>query len=282
MGKSPCLLRSTLPTGDRNVDNRPALEDALSLMERRADHAIGSASKALASLKQTQQAARTGDLAALKKTLTDQKDLIRAAHADAAALSETWPYPDDGERRLFDDGSFTREVLEAADRQGLSITEQDGLLLSYPVIVRPDAGRRAVTIDRKLYRRVRPTALVKHLAELQERPIRFKPAQFIESLYAAWEYARHRGAADLLVASDVRVEAVWAVLTVAPGSSVEYPRQEFGRDLYLLERSDLRETRAGARVHFSRSTGTKEPGAITVVGEDGRRVKYSSIGFTRS
>ena len=39
-------------------------------------------------------------------------------------------------------------------------------------------------------------------------------------------------------------------------------------------------TRKGARVHFGRSTGTKSPsGMITVVGEDGRRVDYSSIGF---
>jgi hypothetical protein len=262
------------------VDNRPSLEEALALMERRTGEAIGSVSRLLTTLKHTQQAARNGDLGALKKALTDQKDLLRAAQADTASLPQAWPFADDEERRLFDDGGFIREVLEMGARNGLVITDQDGLLLSYPVIVRPEPARRAVTIDRKLFRRIRPSALVKHLASMQQRPVKFKPAQFIESLHMAWDYARRHDAVDRLVASDVKVDDVWAVLTVAPGSATDYPRQEFGRDLYLLERSDVRETRAGARIHFSRSTGTKERGAIVVVGEDGRRVTYSSIGFT--
>jgi hypothetical protein len=47
-----------------------------------------------------------------------------------------------------------------------------------------------------------------------------------------------------------------------------------------LEQSGERVTKKGARLHFGRSTGTKTTGgAITVVGEDGRRVDYSSISF---
>ncbi|MDA8349073.1 MAG: hypothetical protein M0038_09795 [Pseudomonadota bacterium] len=264
------------------MEDHPSLEDALAAMERRAENAAHSTSRLLAALKRAQQSARSGDLAALKKAVAEQMDLLRAADADAKDLSRAWPYSDDEERRVLEDGRFLREVVETATRQGVTITEQDGLLLSYPVIVRLDPTRRAVTINRKLDRRIRPTFLVKQLAALQQRPIKFKPAQFIESLYSAWEYARRRVGVDQLFASDVKVNDLWTVFTVAPGSAAEYPRQEFGRDLYLLEGSEVRETRTGAHIHFSRSTGTKQPGAIVVVGEDGRRVTYSSISFTLS
>ena len=36
---------------------------------------------------------------------------------------------------------------------------------------------------------------------------------------------------------DVRVDHVYAALTIAPGSSKEYSKPEFGRDLYLSSRA---------------------------------------------
>jgi hypothetical protein len=154
-------------------------------------------------------------------------------------------------------------------------------LLCYPVIVRVDPGKRAVTIDRKPYREVRPSVLVAHLAALQAKPATARPEPFLEALHTAWEYARHRGAAGRTPATDVRVNDLWAVLTVAPGSKKEYTKQAFGRDLYMLESSGVRETKSGMRVHFSRSTGTKEAGAIVISGQGGDRIIYSSVGFTR-
>ena len=194
--------------------------------------------------------------------------------------SKSWGLAEEDEVAYFADGSFTEEFVAAANVNGLQVSVEDGTIVCYPSLVKVDASRRCVMIDRKPYRMVRPTTLVAHLKAVQERPPRFKAAQFLESLYVAWDHARHLRASGQLPGMDVRVAYVYAALTIAPGAAKEYSRPEFGRDLYLLEQSEERVTRKGARVHFGRSTGTKSSsGTITVVGEDGRRVDYSSIGF---
>jgi hypothetical protein len=261
------------------VDDVTSLEQHLSDVEHRIENALNSTGRVVARLKKAQRAAKTGDLAALKTAIEGQAEMARVAQADQSRV--TWRLSDDVERRFFEDGTFVRELLQQAEQRGVALSEHDGQLLCYPVIVRVDASKRAVTIDRKLHRDVRPSALAAHLAALQAKPATVKPERFLEALYGAWEYARHRDAAGRSPAIDVRVNDLWAVLTVAPGSEKEYTKQDFGRDLYLLERSEIRETRLGARVHFSRSTGTKEAGAIVISGERGNRVVYSSVEFTR-
>jgi hypothetical protein len=262
------------------VDEQASLESALEDMERRIGNAISSLNKSLRGLKAAEKAAKTGDLAALHKALDGQRESARVAHADASSLREAWRMSDEAERQYFQDGAFVREVLERALAERLNAAEVDGMLMSYPAVVRVDPARRQVTIDRKPFRQIRPSTLVGHLAAIQRKPPATRPEQFLEALYRAWDYARHRDAGSRLPAQDVRVDELWAVLTVAPGADREYSKQELGRDLYLLERSGVRETRSGARVHFSRSTGTKVRGAITVVGEDGLPVIYSSVGFS--
>jgi hypothetical protein len=261
------------------VEDASSLERNLSDVERSIDSALVSTGRVMVGLKKAQKAAKRGDLAALKSAIESQAEMARVVQADLSQV--TWRLSDEAERRLFEDGSFVRELLQQAEQRGVTLTEQDGQVLCYPVIVRVDISKRAVTIDRKPHREVRPSVLAAYLAALQTKPAAVKPERFLEALYRAWEYARHRYAAGGNPANDVRVSELWAVLTVAPGSEKEYTKQDFGRDLYLLERSAVRETKAGDRVHFSRSTGTKETGAIVVSGQGGDRVVYTSVGFTR-
>jgi hypothetical protein len=261
------------------VEDTISLEQQLSDVERSIDNALSSAGRVVAALKKAKKAAKSGDLATLKSAIVGQAEMARVAQADQGRVK--WRLSDEAERQLFEDGSFVRELLRLAELRELTITEQDGQLLCYPVIVRVDTGKRAVTIDRKPHREVRPSVLVAHLAALQAKPVTAKPEPFLEALHTAWEYARHRGATGRHPAIDVRVNDLWSVLTVSPGSKKEYTKQDFGRDLYMLELSGARETKSGTRVHFSRSTGTKEAGAIVISGQSGDRIVYSSVGFTR-
>jgi hypothetical protein len=261
------------------VEDTTSLEQQLSDVERRIDNALNSAGRVVAGLKKAKRAAKSGDLATLKAAIRAQAEMARVAQTDQSGV--TWRLSDDEERQLFEDGTFVRELLQHAEQRGLSITERDGQMLCYPVIVRVDSGKRAVTIDRKPYREVRPSVLAAHLEALQAKPATVKPEPFLEALHTAWEYARHHSAAGRKPANDVRVNDLWAVLTVAPGSKKEYTKQDFGRDLYMLELSGARETKSGDRVYFSRSTGTKEAGAIVISGQGGDRIVYSSVGFTR-
>jgi hypothetical protein len=262
------------------VAGEAVLEGACAETERRIETALKSVARLTSGLKSGHKAARVGDLNALHKALGELEGYLQVARTETLGAAQSWGLSEEEEVAYFADGGFTEELVAEAEESGLQVSVEDGTIVCYPSLVKVDASRRCVLIDRKPYRWVRPSSLVAHLKAVQARPPRFKAAQFLESLYVAWEHARHLRAGGRQPGSDVRVGDVYTALTIAPGSSKEYSKPELGRDLYLLEQSGERVTRKGARVHFGRSTGTKSSsGLITVVGEDGRRVDYSSIGF---
>jgi hypothetical protein len=250
--------------------------------QRSLETALKSTQRLASGLKRAQKAASQGDLSALHKSLAEVQATLTVARTEVGNATASWHPSETDEAVFFSDGGFQSELMAAAEAIGLQMSAEDGLLVSYPSLIKLDANRRCVIIDRKPWRAVRPSVLAAHLQAVQSRPPKFKPAQFLESLYDAWEYARARhllvhGRAPIDV---VHVRDIYAALTIAPGSAREYSKPEFGRDLYLLEsRVDVRQTRKGARVRFARSTGTKSAGFITVVREDGRRVDYSGVGF---
>jgi hypothetical protein len=76
---------------------------------------------------------------------------------------------------------------------------------------------------------------------------------------------------------------VYELLTLLPGQAREYSGHEFARDIYLLDRSGLTETRDGFVVSFPASTGTKSAGGrITAITENGQERRYWGIAFTRA
>lgn len=262
------------------MTNGAVLEGACAETQRRLETALKSVAKLTSGLKAGQKAARAGDLNALHKALGELEGQLQVARAEVLSAAQSWALSEDEELAYFADGAFTDELVAEAGTNGLSVSVEDGTIVCYPSLVKVDAARRCVLIDRKPYRSLRPSSLVAHLKAVQARPPRFKATQFLESLYVAWDHARHLRAGGRQPGTDVRVGDIYAALTIAPGSGRDYSRPELGRDLYLLEQSGARVTRKGARVHFGRSTGTKtSAGMITVVGEDGRRVDYSSVGF---
>ena len=256
------------------------LERACEETQRSIETSLKSVAKLTSVLKAGHKAAQAGDLNTLHKALEELETHLQIVRAETMNAAKSWTLSEADEVSLFAEGGYVREFMTAAERAGLQASEQDGAIVCYPSLVKVDSARRCVFIDRKPYRNVRPSSLVAHLKAVQARPPKFKAAQFLESLYIAWDYARYLRAVGRPPATDVRVAHIYAALTIAPGSSKEYSKPEFGRDLYLLEQSGERVTKKGARVHFGRSTGTKTVGgAITVVAEDGRRVDYSSISF---
>ena len=132
--------------------------------------------------------------------------------------------------------------------------EEDERLLCYPSLVRVLPGDAAVEVDRVRDRRLRPSVLVAALAAAQQRAPRFRPEPFLDSLYGAYRLvlAREGKAAGAVV----RLVDVWSVLTLLPGQSRDYTKQEFARDLYLLDQSGEHAASDGAR----RCGGRPAPG----------------------
>ncbi|MDZ4654801.1 MAG: hypothetical protein U1F44_02855 [Coriobacteriia bacterium] len=266
------------------MNERQSLEAELAGVEARLGTAIRSTKRVVSALGAASKASNHGDLAALHRALKDVTDALATAKVDLGTATSSWSWDEEMEQDYLQSGAFTEELKQAASAARLELQEDEGQLMCYPSTLRIDVARRVVLIDKKPYKFLRPAVLVAHLRAVQQRPARFKAAVFIESLHTAWEYARHySGDKAHGLPGQVRVDRIYAALTIAPGSSKEYTKQEFGRDLYLLEDSGVTTTKKGSQLKFSRSTGTKaSTGVITVVGEDGRQVLYSTLEFTEA
>src|SRR5439155_22518065 len=122
-------------------------------------------------------------------------------------------------------------------------------------------------------RRWRPSVLAAGLARAQERGPRFRAERCLGSLRSGYE---------LVVASEgkradavVRLIDIWTVLTMLPGQRTAYSRQEFARDLYLLDQSGVTGTARSLRtLRWSASTGTKGAGTLVTVARNGQQQRY--------
>ena len=240
--------------------------------------------------------ARPDELAAavtreLRKALSGAKNgqvrearrALAAAHAASASLVGETRTLSDGfdpdEQAYLASGGYVKELLAVAQARGVRIFEEEDRLLCYPSLLRVLPGDAAVEIDKVRERRIRPTVLVDLLARTQDRAPRFKAEAFLDSLRAGYE---------LVVASEgmkddgvIRLVDIWSVLTMLPGQRGQYSKQEFARDLYLLDQSGITRTARNSReLRWSASTGTKGSGVLVTVARSGQRQHYWGVSFT--
>ena len=244
--------------------------------EREVDAALRSANATVRELKRALASARTGQVRDLRKALS-------AARTAAAGLADETRTLDDGfdfdEQAHLASGDYLKELLAEAEAQGVAIVEDDDRLLCYPSLLRLLPGDAAVEIDKMRERRLRPSVLVAALARAQERGPRFKAEAFLDSLRAAY---------DLVVVSQskradavVRLVDIWSVLTMLPGQRAQYSKQEFARDLYLLDQTGITSTARSPRtLLWSASTGTKGSGTLVTVSRSGQQQRYWGVSFT--
>jgi len=73
---------------------------------------------------------------------------------------------------------------------------------------------------------------------------------------------------------------IYELFTMLPGQSRDYSKQEFARDIYLLDSSNVTATKSGAEIRFAASTGTKAGRVISIIDERGEERKYYAVSFT--
>lgn len=255
-----------------------SLEEALARTEGDAEASLKASSAVAASLKRLRSAARAGDFREIRRSLESAGQAIAALDQQLANTAEGWDFD---EEEYLANGGFLEELVETAQRQGLSLYRQDEQVYSYPSLLRVLPAERAVTIDRVKEKRLRPTVLVAHLKDLQGRRPRFRSEAFLESLYRVYErIIGHRGKKRGTV---VRLKELYDWLTPRPGDTRDYTIQEFARDVYLLDQSGITRTRDDAQISLPAATGTKTPsGAVTVVTQSGQEKRYFGISFERA
>jgi hypothetical protein len=252
------------------------IEAAFAAAEIDADAALRAATTVLKALKRAQSAARQGQVRDWQTAVETARQGINALDRQVSALGDTWQFD---EERYLQSGAFSQELIEQASADGVRISELDNRLYCYPVLMRVLPGDRAIMIDRKRERRLRPSVLVRHLRDLQRRPPRFRPTDFLNALYATYRVAIERkdGRGSGAVVS---LGELYDLLTLLPGQSREYSKQEFARDVYLLDLSGETTTREGARLEFHVGAGARVPrGALSVVTQHGAEKVYHGISF---
>lgn len=264
--------------GANALTTHGTLETTLAAVEREAEAALKAAGTATTQLRKVRGAAKAGQLRDLRKAMATAEAFSAELAQAVASLRSAF---DLDEQEYFASGEYVKELLAAAEGAGVAMFEEDDRLMCYPSLVRVLPADASVEVDKVRERRIRPSALVSLLAAAQQRPPRFKPEPFLDSL---------RGAYELAVAGSgkgpdavVRLLDVWSVLTLLPGQSREYSKQEFARDLYLLDQSGVTSTpRSPRTLRWSASTGTKSTGVLTTVARSGQQQRYWGVSFSRA
>ena len=252
------------------------LEAALAAAERQAEATLKLVAAATSQLRKVRTAAKAGQLRELRRALSAAESLSADAAGGIRQLGVSFDFD---EQDYIASGGYTKELLTAAEAAGLALYEEDDRLMCYPSLVRVLSTDSAVEVDKVKERRIRPSVLVGLLAAAQQRPPKFKPETFLDSLRGAYELVVAGGAkkADAVV----RLVEVWGVLTMLPGAAREYTKQEFARDLYLLDQTGVvRTSRSARELRWSASTGTKGAGVLVTAARSGQRQYYWGVSFT--
>ena len=248
-----------------------SLEQSLAELERDADAAVRSLTAALKEAKKAKAAAVTGQLRELRQALDGSVRLAEAAAATTRDVRDGWTFD---EQAHFAGGGYAKEVLALAAEEGVRAFESDDRILCYPAIIQV-TGDSTVVIDRKRDRRTRPSVLVATLKALQSKPPKFKADAFLEALAAGYDLVRARQGAR--PGATVKLAEVYGVLTMLPGAARDYTKQEFARDLYLLDQSGFTRTKNGRTLHLPASALTRGSGLFTTVTRSGQAKIYAGI-----
>lgn len=256
-----------------------SLESALSKTEVDATAALKAGQTVVSQLKKLKRTASLGQLKELRTAMQLAEAAVATLSQQFANTRDGWTFNDE---EYFSDGRFVAELVETARQNGLGIFERDGRVYCFPVIVRVSASERRVLLNKKAEARVRPSVLIVILRENQAKPSQVKPEQVIEVLFRT--YSRLVG--DRWSENDEKVMPladIYETLTLRPGSGREYTIQDFAQEIYILDRSGIRETRSG---HSIRIIPSARPGqerkALLAVAEDGGQRWYHGIQFARA
>jgi len=268
------------PNRELEMDHERAsdIEAAFAQAEADGRAALKAAATTTSALKRYAAAAATGKVNDLRSTTDAVSQAMQTLQQAVEDIEAGWDFETEA---YLQNGAYTRELIDTAQEAGLRITELDNRLYCYPALLRVLPKDGAVMIDKVRERRLRPTVLVGLLQDMQKRPARFKVAEFLESLYKVYGIAtKLRDGRSM--GSVIPLVELYDLLTTKPGDAREYSKQEFARDVYLLDRSNEAVTRNGSRLEFHAGAGAKLSASnlLSVVTERGAEKKYHGIAFS--
>ena len=244
--------------------------------ERAAAAAAQAASTVVNAAKQMQRAAIDGDIAKMRKASERLGAAVDAARQEVANARSAWPYSPE-EEEVYLHNEYERELLEAAKTEGLRIDRQDERLVAFPSIVRVIPTERVVRVDRKRVPGIRPSKLVALLKANQTKKPKFASERFLGAIYRAYRLIAGKDG----IGKTVPLSSIYEAITLLPGTASEYDKSDFGRDMFLLDRSGVTHVKSGARFSLPASAGIREGrGIFSFVAPDGETITYYGIRFS--
>ena len=259
-----------------------SFEAGFDAVERSAKSTKESASGIGKIATRLEYAARKGEINAMRRELASLETSLGALRQQIANARESWPFRSDEEEDYLR-SSYLSELREvASQKEGLETHQQDERLIAHPSIVRVLAPNRAVRVDKRQVSMVRPSYLAQLLVKNQKRQPRFNSTAFLEALYSVYKLVAglqrspQQGGVNGGRGPTLPLAQIYQALTSLPGTSREYDRTEFARDLHNLELNGSKRTRSGAEVFFP----STRQGGFSFVNRDGRTITYSTIQFS--
>jgi len=249
-------------------------EDELSSLDARLENAQKAAEGLVNGLKRARRAARVGQISEIIKSLGGIDARLADAQSAARDLSGAWRFDTSA---YMASGRYLADLQAAAADQKLDMFERDGRVYCFPLILRVEANQSAVRVGRKIERRVRPSELVRLLAKEQKRPQRFREEAFLDLVWRTYRRLVGREWNGTDPGGVVALTEIHDTLTLLPDA--DYPREEFARDLLLLDRRPDLRARSGDRFEFPRGTTTKGIKPLIVYDEQGAQRAYYGIRF---
>ncbi len=255
-----------------------SIEKALAKTEADANTTLKAAQTVANAIRKMRAASHTGNLKDLSLTIDAAEKAIEILKQQFVNTRIGWDFPQES---YLSDGTYVKELLATGEQMGVRIFERDDRLFCYPSIIRILPAERSALIDKTKIKNLRPTVLVDYLKRIQRKPPSFRPETFMEALYKAYEKVVATRQKDSLGSEPVvALLELYELFTLLPGQSKEYSKHEFARDIYLLDKSDIKTTKNDNKMALHPPRNKFDRKAIGIIKEDGEEIYYRSISFT--
>lgn len=224
------------------------------------------------------RAAVDGDLAKIRRLAAQLAEFASATEAATRYAATTWTWSEADEEKYLEE-HYEDELIEAGAKVGVRLDRLDDRLTAFPALLRVLPAQRAVRIDNKRVASLRCSKVLDRVVALQKGRPTLSPERFIELLFNA--YCRIVGKEH--IEKGARLSDLYDLLTLHPEMRKQYDRNEFTRDIHLLDGSGVSTTRSGYELTLPASTGTKSAaGTLHIVDAEGRTHSYYGIRFRKA
>ena len=262
----------------------PTFEQGFAAVEAAAEAAEAAAKRLTASARKLRKAAQEGAIGKIRREGEQLVDALAETGEKVTGAKGSWPFAESDETAYLSE-QYADELRGEAAAVGLDVSSRDEALVCSPSIIRLLPADRALKIDGRKRAAIRPSRLAADLHTIQQRMRPKSDAQqqrFLDALYKACKVIRGKTDGPLFdTGRVVPLVEVYAMFTSLPGSSRQYTKTDFARDIYLLDSSGITHTKSRARVSFPSSTGVKSPTrTFSFVDRDGNLLSYYGVQFT--